>query len=227
MTEAEWLNCTDVEEMLKVLPGKTSDRKLRLFTCACFHTLDAEQPASETARAAIELAEQYLERGVADVELGLASAAARDQMFEPWSRPMGSGPPPMTDVRGSWMARMARWASCIDRQYAAMMGAEATTGLSSHRKIEPPDWSARSSYLLREIIGNPYRPLVTDSRWLSTTVVTLSRLAYDSRSFEALPILADALEDAGCGDSDILAHCRGPGPHVRGCWVVDLLLGKS
>ena len=59
------------------------------------------------------------------------------------------------------------------------------------------------------------------------TVVQLAQVIHNDRAFDRLPILADALEDAGCTDPDTLAHCRGPGPHVRGCWVVDLLLGKS
>jgi hypothetical protein len=63
--------------------------------------------------------------------------------------------------------------------------------------------------------------------WPTSTVVTLARQMYESRDFSAMPILADALQDAGCENADVLAHCRGPGPHVRGCWVVDLLLGKE
>jgi hypothetical protein len=63
--------------------------------------------------------------------------------------------------------------------------------------------------------------------WNDGTVVTLAKAIYEDRAFDRLPILADALEDAGCTDADILAHCRQPGPHVRGCWVVDLLLGKE
>ena len=55
----------------------------------------------------------------------------------------------------------------------------------------------------------------------------LAGAIYDERAFDRLPVLGDALEDAGCADAAILAHCRGPGEHVRGCWVVDLLLGKS
>ena len=64
-------------------------------------------------------------------------------------------------------------------------------------------------------------------RWNDGTLVRIAQAIYDNRAFDRLPILADALEDAGCDNADILAHCRGPGPHVRGCWVVDLLLGKS
>jgi hypothetical protein len=85
--------------------------------------------------------------------------------------------------------------------------------------------------LLRDILGNPFRPAPRVDRtvlaWNAGTVVTLAQVIYDERRFTELPILADALEDAGCTDADILAHLRGPGPHVRGCWVLDLLLGKS
>ena len=81
--------------------------------------------------------------------------------------------------------------------------------------------------LLRDIFGNPFRPVAVDPEWLTSTVVALARGVYDDRAFDRLPILADALQDAGCEDADILAHCRGDGPHVRGCWVVDLMLGKT
>jgi hypothetical protein len=63
--------------------------------------------------------------------------------------------------------------------------------------------------------------------WQDGTVPKLAQSIYDERTFDRLPILADALEEAGCDDTDILGHCRGPGPHVHGCWVVDLLLGKE
>jgi hypothetical protein len=81
--------------------------------------------------------------------------------------------------------------------------------------------------LIRDIFGNPFRPVTLDPRWLTASVLDLARAIYDERAFEWMPILADALMDAGCGHEDILLHCRGNGPHVRGCWVVDLLLGKS
>jgi hypothetical protein len=81
-----------------------------------------------------------------------------------------------------------------------------------------------------DVFGNPFRPVVVDPPWLTWNDAAVRKLAqfiYDERRFADLPILADALEDAGCSDADILAHCRGGGEHVRGCWVVDLLLGKS
>jgi hypothetical protein len=84
--------------------------------------------------------------------------------------------------------------------------------------------------LLHEIFGNPFRPAALDPSWLAWhdgAVRKMARAIYDERRFADLPILADALEDAGCAEAAILAHCREPGEHVRGCWVVDLLLGKA
>ena len=81
--------------------------------------------------------------------------------------------------------------------------------------------------LLRDIFGNPFRPVTFDPNWRTSTTVALAAQMYDSRDFSAMPILADALEDAGCDHPDILDHCRGTSPHVRGCWVADLVLGKE
>jgi hypothetical protein len=82
--------------------------------------------------------------------------------------------------------------------------------------------------LLRDIFGNPFRPVAFDPSWRTDTAVSLARRMYESREFGAMPILADALQDAGCEDADILGHCRDPRqPHVRGCWAVDLVLGKA
>ena len=85
-------------------------------------------------------------------------------------------------------------------------------------------------HLLYCIFDNPFRPVAIDPAWLTwhdSTVPRMSQAIYDERAFDRLPILADALEEAGCTNADILGHCRGPGPHVRGCRVVDLLLGKK
>ncbi|WP_232069915.1 hypothetical protein [Gemmata massiliana] len=80
---------------------------------------------------------------------------------------------------------------------------------------------------IRDIFENPFRPTVFSPEWHTDTVVALARQMYESRDFSAMPILADALQDAGCDNTDVLDHCRGPSPHVRGCWVVDLVLGKQ
>jgi hypothetical protein len=87
-----------------------------------------------------------------------------------------------------------------------------------------PEWER----IVRDVYPNPFRPVAFDPSWLTDTVVSLARGMYDSRDFSPMPVLADALQDAGCDHPDVLAHCRDPqAPHVRGCWVVDLVLGKS
>jgi hypothetical protein len=94
--------------------------------------------------------------------------------------------------------------------------------------FNPGERAARAG-LIRDLLGNPFRPAALDPAWLvwnDGTVAKLAATIYDERRFADLPILADALEDAGCADAAILAHCRGGGEHVRGCWVVDLLTGR-
>jgi hypothetical protein len=94
--------------------------------------------------------------------------------------------------------------------------------------ISKVDWPSR--WLCDCVLGNPFRPVAFDPAWLAWNdgaVAKRAQAIYDDRGFDRLPLLADALEDSGCTEAEILAHCRGPGPHVRGCWVVDLLLGKG
>jgi hypothetical protein len=81
--------------------------------------------------------------------------------------------------------------------------------------------------LVHDIFGNPFRPVAFDPSWRTSTSIGLAQSIYESRDFAAMPILADALEEAGCDEPSVLTHCRSDGPHVRGCWVVDLVLGKS
>ena len=85
----------------------------------------------------------------------------------------------------------------------------------------------RRGSILRDIFGNPFRPVTAEPSWLTSTVVALAEGIYEGRAFDGMPILADSLQDAGCNNEDVLNHCRQPGTHVRGCWVVDLLLGKK
>lgn len=81
--------------------------------------------------------------------------------------------------------------------------------------------------LLREVFGYPFARTAFPSAWRTATAIGLARAMYDHRDFAAMPVLADVLEEAGCDHAEILSHCRGDGPHVRGCWVVDLVLEKS
>src|SRR5262249_35647373 len=104
---------------------------------------------------------------------------------------------------------------------------EALASLAAGRS--PEGWFlgwADHVVLLRDVFGNPFRPVAFAPAWRTSAAIGLAESMYEARDCAAMPILADALEEAGCEQPDILAHCRGPGPHVRGCWVVDLVLGK-
>jgi hypothetical protein len=85
--------------------------------------------------------------------------------------------------------------------------------------------------ILRDLVGNPFRPApALESGWLRDEQGAVSKLAisiYDAHSFDRLPLLADALEDAGCGDVELLSHLRAEGPHVRGCQALDRVLGRD
>src|SRR5262249_28872382 len=115
------------------------------------------------------------------------------------------------------------WCNVWDSQDLHEVGEEEQRG--AREKVE-----TELAVVLREIVGNPFCIPTVDPDWPTWSGGAVRKLAqaiYDGRSFEELPILADALEEAGCTDPDILSHLRGPGPHVRGCWVVDLVLGKE
>jgi hypothetical protein len=92
---------------------------------------------------------------------------------------------------------------------------------------ESDDFMEDHTNFLRDIFGNPFRVITLDPGWLTPAVVALAQSIYDDRTFDRMPALAVALHDAGCNNEEILSHCRSEGPHVRGCWAVDLLLGKE
>src|SRR5205085_2727130 len=81
--------------------------------------------------------------------------------------------------------------------------------------------------LLRDLFGNPFRSAALAPAWLAPRVLALAQTIYDDGAFDRLPVLAGALEEAGCHDDHILGHCLGPGPHARGCWLIDLILGMQ
>jgi hypothetical protein len=221
MTEAEWLVCTDLEAMLQIRPQKISDRKSRLFACACCQAV-TRGITEHTHRQVLIAAEQFAD-GLIDKEvLQQARAAA--------FRHSATG--------GNHTLEAAR-ATANDSAWAAARQAARAVVQHLWKQFER-DWASapsnkravqsRQCDLLRDIAGNPFRtPLVdpTWQAWNDRTIPKMSRVIYDDRAFDRLPILADALEDAGCANDDILAHCRSGGEHVRGCWVVDLLLGKE
>ena len=116
------------------------------------------------------------------------------------------------------------------RSRAAAVGMRAVSGVDDEQAaaqlVQAAEQEAQVT-LIRDIFGNPFSWPAVDSVWFTSTAVALARQMYESRDFSAMPILADALQDAGCDNPDILDHCRGPGPHVRGCFVVDLVLKKG
>jgi hypothetical protein len=112
-------------------------------------------------------------------------------------------------------------------------GAALQASLSSGAEAWPAEAKARAD-ILRCIFENPFRPATLSPAWQTPQVLTLAQAAYEQRELPAgtldtvrLAVLADALEEAGCDQADLVAHLRGAGPHVRGCWAVDLLLGKE
>jgi hypothetical protein len=123
----------------------------------------------------------------------------------------------------AWAASSAAHPDELAEDVALMVDLAAVAADMKHEGKAQAD-------LTRCLFGNPFRRNGVNPAWLAWNDGTLRKIAqsiYDERAFDRLPILADALEDAGCDNADILAHCRSEGPHVRGCWVVDLLLGKS
>ena len=225
MTEAEWDACTDPKAMLDYLPGRPSGRKLRLFGCACCRRV--WELLDDRGRRAVSAAEGHAE-GLMDDE-GLEEArrqADRDR-----------GPVIIKEYAAAGWAFGAAHAVVFDDAYwnerAAAQGALTAAWCAAEAAWRSlPGWSvvkeqAAQACLLRDVVENPYRPGWTDPSWLTATVRQLAEGIHADRAFDRLPRLAAALEGAGCDNAEVLAHCRGKGPHVRGCWVVDLLLGKE
>jgi hypothetical protein len=210
MTEAEWLACDDPMAMLSLLRDRTPDRKYRLYSCAAcrskWHWFDGD----EGSRQAIEVAERY-----ADGEASKAALAKATKAL-----PRGGGVAlHVTLADGSSGAL----------NVADVMVGEAVSeclGEDEHQDAKNAENTAQAR-LVRCIFGNPFRPVTIDPSWLTPTVVSLATGIYQERAFDRMPILADALQDAGCTNEEVLSHCRGAGPHVRGCWVVDGVLGKE
>lgn len=190
-----------------LLRNGASSRKQRLFACACCRSR-WDELSDPRCRAAVEISESVADGILTENELSEAYKAAyparvREESF----------------TGNKWSPELA--ASLRDYALSGVVGHETGTLAGGPEEAR---------HLLRCIFGNPFRPATLDPLWLAWNTSTVTKLAqaiYDGRDFDRLPILADALEEAGCDNKDILSHCRGRGKHVRGCWVVDLLLGKS
>jgi hypothetical protein len=229
MTEAEWLAATEPSVVPAALHGRASDRKLRLLNVACGRRIWASLPPD--SRNFVEVLEQYADGLVpAQVYLlhwthaiNVAAAADHD--------PPDTSTYATASVGISNPPTVASVFSCLSTAATAMASGFAECAPegeydSTFTRVREMEASWQSQ-LIRDIFGNPFRPVAADPTWLTSTVTALARQMYEARDFAAMPILADALQDAGCVHEDILGHCRGDGPHVRGCWVVDLLLGLS
>lgn len=222
MTEADWLTATDPDSLLRHAAGyfRENPRKLRLLACAWGYTLWPRMPAG-ACREAVLVAERYAD-GVADLgELVFAFRAA-DELFRAMAdnRVRGHG-------RGTRQL-IGRWATMRAVKVARASADPAlAVGDLSARDHTPTVQYALTGYI-RDLIGKPFRPPAIDPRWRTADVLGVAAAAYDDGAFGLLPVLADALEEAGCENADMLGHCRDPqGVHVRGCWVIDLLLGKE
>ena len=240
MTAAEWLTCGDPTPMLESLRGKASDRKLRLFAVACCRSV-WQWLADGRSRNGVLAAECYADNQSTLATLSEARAdslrAMEDAAGDSESAVLG---------HTKWHAAttvifctdlLCRWDSARGGSQEARQAESCHLFESVHPGVEVPfpepdaaDGSAHAA-LLREIFGNPFLPSPPVPpavlAWNDGTVRRLAEAIYDERAFERLPILADALLDAGCDNEDLIQHCRSPGPHVRGCWAVDLILGKS
>jgi hypothetical protein len=228
VTEEEWLNSTDPTAMLRFLRHRASDRHYRLFAVACARD---ELARAQAGQGLFNFGNE-LGAGVAEFfwhpDCGYKAAVRAAESAA------DGGPKPHFPI---WYVGWAGEAENI--AYAAL--GHYPDGLITIRE----DWIAATvrrytnhpAGYLRDIFGNPIRPVTISPAlltWNDAVVVRLAQAAYEERLLPAgtldsgrLAVLGDALEEAGCTDADILGHLRGPGPHVRGCWPVDLCLGKT
>jgi hypothetical protein len=239
MTEAEWLAADDPRPMLEFLRdrGGASERKLRLFAVACCRRV-WDLLTDERSRVAVETAERYADHLASHADLANAAEGSRGAVHDDSLRD-----------RGRWYAAHATSYAAYDpgllhsappvypSVFSFLLGVAVDAARAADSAQPPPHPTRGAAYrpaqpdLLRDLFGSPFRPAPPLApailAWNGGTVPKLAAAIYDERAFDRLPVLADALEDAGCADAGILSHCRGGGEHVRGCWVVDLMLGKA
>lgn len=216
MTEAEWFAWTDPQDML--IRWQTwcwahglSRRKLRLFVTACARRVVQFAP-DPRLEAAIEAAEAF-----ADARTNPERDRFKSARAVVWADATWQATAP--GALATWLLK----GSGTDWSIAAPRCASLSAVGASRQHDERTAQGA----LLRDIFRNPFRPVRVRPTWRTETAVLIARRMYESRDFAAMPILADAMQDAGCDFDDLVAHCRQPGEHVRGCWAVDLVLDKS
>jgi hypothetical protein len=236
MDETQWLGCTDHPyPMLQYLDDRASDRKLTLFSVACLRRI-WDLLTDHRSRELVDAAER-----MADDMRSEETRRTFDATWDAFWRAYEDDE--LQDGSGEAVEDVARRgagaAMSVARHTAEAVGRAAAAAIASTTPGEWPEgrtiaWEAAEAVerrvqatLLHDIIGNPFRPPAFDPAWRTPRVVTLAHVVYDQRNFERMPELAQALEEAGCADTAILEHCRRPGSHTRGCWVLDGLLGAD
>ena len=197
MTEKEWLDSAELSRLFKLVERKASQRKCVLFAVACHHLSPAYDPSFH----------ERMKKDSEKYEVAVQFADGHIDVAEVRRHWLRSGEELSLPERGEEWAKQG-WAYQVVWDYEDPLEVDVAA-------------------LIWEIFGNPFRPVTFAPEWKTSTVTALAETIYADRTFGNLPVLADALEDAGCDHADILSHCRGPGSHVRGCWVVDLVLGKE
>jgi hypothetical protein len=221
MTEEQWQASDEPHPLLNWVGPSLSMRKARLYAvAACRRVWELLQ--DPRSREVVEAAEAWADREMSWQEVGVKRKRADAYFNEVYLR---QGDEWRQQAGLAWAARLAaaRTRAEVDRAAWQVLNVLAPDGRRPVRDRPLAD-------LLRDIVGNPFRPVRLSMSWLAWTtdaVVRLARAIYEERRWGDLPILADALEEAGCTDKAALKHCRGPGPHSRGCWVCDLLLAKE
>lgn len=225
MNEADWLACDHPERMIKRLGRRARGRQFRLFAVACARRVWQPDSAAvghwpagdvENCGGAIDVAERYADGDAGEAELTLAGTAA-----------IGSAAALLQSVQGGYSLAHTAAATCLDPLAVPRWAASVpVTYQTPTPRCDPAEQAAQAA-LLRCIFGNPYRlaPRMS-AAWRTAEILALAGAIYDERAFDRLPILADALEEAGCKARDLLGHLRDGGPHARGCWAVDLLMGN-
>jgi hypothetical protein len=234
MSEAEWLAMAGSSNFLDRVWHLATQRKLVLFRCALWRT--NSYFVRERLGQAIE---RHLEQliGVAERRVdGMATEAELLAAIEALNTLRAEG---IAKQDFEMCAYMHDASSVLQGCFEGLRPVNISDGTSFPVRYFQPTSAVRHLVaatangppdLLRDLFEDLFHVVTLDSSWITRNDATVPKLAqaiYDDRRFEDLPILADALMDAGCHDEAILAHCRSPGPHVRGCWVVDLLLAKQ
>jgi hypothetical protein len=249
LTEAEWLSGSGPRALLGHLGDRASERKLRLFDVACCRRI-SHLLRKGRGWAAVELAERLADGQASTAEaeaLGASLAPDISARYPPdWAsvaalnclslHPLGPAPELTAlsvgmEAFGGQIPSMHQFLQdLLPRLFT--LGGRASGERGGLRAGWDAFWAeqARQCDLVRDIFGNPFRPVSADPSWRTWNDGCVAKIAqgiYDERRFTDLPVLADALLDAGCDDENVLAHCRSAGEHVRGCWVVDAVLGKN